>query len=266
MKLFLRILGLCLLMSAVQPAHVFGKDEIYPVSCPDTLKIMSTFKAGEIDEALKILRDFQNRTSISPRPCALFQLKLLGILHYSRDPVSAKEYWRAMLALEPRMEIFDLGLINYRVQNVFDSLKGEMVRAGHIPQGFAPDYIPSAFARRLDSSALSNYPAGAAEAWRRFYHAERIHAYAEDFDYSKTKVKDSLAHWKRTRIFVDPAFLLLEAELLMRDKSARPPSYEIAGHIRFGMEENYRRPPLLLAEEVVSEWGKRLKQRLNGGR
>ena len=247
--LFFIFLVLILKIGPVQA----GK-EVYPQGCPDTVKIIKLLKEGEVTDVLKELTAFNQFVPIITKPCNILVNKLYGIANLSRDPELAKLYWRSMLYLDARAEVFNLNILSYRIQSQFDRVKSEMVKEGHIKNAYSEDYIPPVYPDPRDSPRINS--------WKKLYHEIRLFAYSGDFNYTKSRLKDSLQAWVKRGEGVDPAFMILEGDLKTRRSSHRGESvFEASTLIQNGFEVLQHKSSVLVEDMSLKDWARRLKTR-----
>jgi hypothetical protein len=252
MKLLPLFLLLGTLFFHAVPVH--AAQEVYAQGCPDTVKLAKLLKEGEIADVLKELTNFSQFVPVIPKPCNVVVQKLYGISYLSQEPELAKLYWRSMLYLDPRAEVFDLNILSYKVQSQFDKVKADMVRSGHIQNAYSEKYIPPVYPDVHDTPRV--------EAWKRFYHELRLLAYSREFEYSRTKLKDTLQAWVKRGEKVDPAFLILEGDLKTRRYAHRGETVFEASTLIQNGEEILRSSGSTLVDPVsLKEWAKRLKAR-----
>jgi hypothetical protein len=147
-----------------------------------------------------------------------------------------------------------LNILSYKVQSGFDRIKAEMAKDGLLKNAFPDDYIPPVYPGAHDSPRI--------EAWKRLYHEQRIFAFSNDFNYSKTKLKDTLQAYVQRGQSVDPAFMILEADLKTRRSSRRGEAvFEASTLIQSGLDVLRHNGSALVDAEDLKDWARRLKPR-----
>ena len=252
MKIVLSGALFALLLFRAEP--IAAAQEVYPQGCPDTVMLLTLLNSGKVSEVLKELSDFNRYIQIITKPCNILVHKLYGISYLNQDPDLAKLYWRAMLYLSPQAEIFDLNILSYRVQSEFDKVKADMTKDDLLKNAYSGNYIPPVYPTPRDSPRI--------DSWKKLYHEQRVFAFSNDFSYSKTKLKDTLQAFVKRGQSVDPAFMILEADLRTRRSSRSGEAvFEASTLIQNGLEVLKQRGSVLADGAALEDWARRLKAR-----